>query len=121
VVCPEPLCGVVLHLLYGCEHALIQSLVPDGSVVTFDVGVLPRFAGLDMLDGNAACFGPFQQLRADVFKAIRHEVHRADCIGLVWHRQFFRTSPPTALASNSWRLFLALDESLSTELSVTTR
>ena len=54
VVSPEPVCGVVLHLLDCCEHVLIQQLVPNGSVVAFDTDVLLRLTRLDVLDRNAA-------------------------------------------------------------------
>ena len=38
----------------------------DGFVVAFDVGILLRLAGLDMLDGNAACLRPLMQAVAYV-------------------------------------------------------
>jgi len=44
----------------------------DGSIVTFDVSVLLRLAGLDMLDGNPVFLSPFLQLFADIFGAVVH-------------------------------------------------
>jgi hypothetical protein len=51
---------------------LIQPLVPDDSVVAFDVGILLRLAWLDVLDGNTPTFSLSQQLPADIFRAIVH-------------------------------------------------
>ncbi len=44
--------------------------MPDGSVVTLDIGVLLGLTRLDVLDGNPLLFGPFQQLATDVFRVI---------------------------------------------------
>ena len=44
--------------------------MPDGSVVAFDVGVLLRLSGLDVLNGNAACLSPLVQTITDVFRAV---------------------------------------------------
>ena len=44
--------------------------MPDGAVVTFDVGVLLGLAWLDVLDGDLPLLSPFHQLAADVFGAI---------------------------------------------------
>ena len=52
VVSPEAACGVVLHLRDCCKIVLAQPLVPDGSVVALDIGVLLRLAGLDMENRN---------------------------------------------------------------------
>jgi hypothetical protein len=59
-----------LGLLDAFDDVLVEPLMPDGSVVTLDVGVLLRLAGLDMLDGNPMFIGPFRQLVTDVFGAI---------------------------------------------------
>ena len=70
VVSPEPFCGVILNLLDCCKHVLIQPFMPDRSVVTFDIGVLLRLSGLDMLQGDTSVFGPLRQAAADIFRAI---------------------------------------------------
>ena len=44
--------------------------MPDDAVVALDLGVLPRLAGLDMLDGDAPFHGANQQLATDVFRAV---------------------------------------------------
>jgi hypothetical protein len=57
VVCPEPVSGSVLHLFDGIEQSLIEPVVAHGSVVTFNVSVLLRLAGLDVgeLDATLLC------------------------------------------------------------------
>ena len=44
--------------------------MPDCAVVALDVGVLLRFAGLDVLDGNPMFLSPYQQLATDVFRPL---------------------------------------------------
>ena len=44
--------------------------MPDCAVVALNVGVLLRFSGLDVLDGNTLFLSPFQQLATDIFGAI---------------------------------------------------
>lgn len=44
--------------------------MPEGAVVTFDVGVLLGLSWLDMLDGDAPVRSPYQQLATDVFGAV---------------------------------------------------
>ncbi len=83
VVSPEPLRGEVLGLplagrrllatavrLDVFDDVLVRPFMPDGAVVTFDVGVLLGLSWLDALDGNTLFLSPFQQLDADVFRAI---------------------------------------------------
>ena len=61
---------MVLGLLDGFDDVLVEPLMPNGAVVTLDVGVLLRLAGLNVLDGDLPLLGPFQQLAADVFRAV---------------------------------------------------
>ena len=44
--------------------------MPVCSVVAFDIGVLLRLAGLNVLYGTAACLSPLAQTIADVFRAV---------------------------------------------------
>ena len=44
--------------------------MPDGAVVTLDVGVPLRLSGLDVLDRDTAFPGPDQQLATDVFRTV---------------------------------------------------
>jgi len=44
--------------------------MPDDAVVAFDIGVLLRLAGLDVLDGNSMFRRPFHRLFTDVFGAV---------------------------------------------------
>ena len=64
------MCGVILCLLDGFDDVLVEPFVPDGAVVSLDVGVLLRLAWLDVLDRNPMFFSPFSQGFADVFGAI---------------------------------------------------
>ena len=61
---------MILGLLDGFDDVLVQPFVSDGAVVTLDIDVLLRLAGLDVLDGDAPLFGPDQQLATDVFRAV---------------------------------------------------
>ena len=60
----------MLRLLDGFNDVLVKPFMPDGSVVTLDLSVLLRLARLDMLDLDVALLSPFQELVADVFRAI---------------------------------------------------
>jgi hypothetical protein len=62
--------GEVLSFLDAFAVVLVKPLVPDCAVLTFDAGVLLRLSWLDVLDGKALFISPFQQLDADVFRAI---------------------------------------------------
>src|SRR5690606_1776047 len=44
--------------------------MPDRSVVSFDISVLLRLSGLDVVEGNALLLGPVYQGGTDVFRAI---------------------------------------------------
>jgi hypothetical protein len=52
------------------HDVLVEPFMRDGVVVAFDVGVLLWLSELDVLDGNSLLLCPFQQLAADVFRAI---------------------------------------------------
>lgn len=70
VVSPEPLRSEVLGLLDGFNDVLVEPFVPNGAVVSLDVGVLLRLAGMDVLDRDALFLSPDQQLATDVFRAV---------------------------------------------------
>ena len=53
---------MILSLLDAFNDVLVQPFVPDGAVAAFDVGVLLRLSGLDVLDGNPLFLCPFRQL-----------------------------------------------------------
>ena len=42
----------------------------DRAVVAFDIGILLRFSGLDILDFDPVFPGPLQKLPADIFRTI---------------------------------------------------
>jgi hypothetical protein len=56
------LCGEVLGLLDVFNDVLIKPFVTERAVVTFNIGVLLRLSGLDVLDDNSWFFSPFFQL-----------------------------------------------------------
>ena len=60
----------MLGLLDAFDDVLVEPLLPDSAVVTLDIGVLLRLAGLDMLDGYSQFLGPDQKLATDVFWAV---------------------------------------------------
>lgn len=66
----EPNCGNLLDLLNAFENEQVQPFVPDHSVVTLDICVLLRFAGLNVGQGYAAFLGPFHEGATDVFGAV---------------------------------------------------
>ena len=44
--------------------------MPDCPVVAFDISVLLRLSGLDVLDSDTLLLGPYSELLADVFRAV---------------------------------------------------
>ena len=60
----------MLGLLDAFDDVLVEPLLPDSAVVTLDISVLLRLAGLDMLDGYSQFLGPDQKLATDVFWAV---------------------------------------------------
>ncbi len=60
----------MLGLLDAFDDVLVEPLLPDSAVITLDLGVLLRLAGLDMLDGDAQFLSPDQKLATDVFWAV---------------------------------------------------
>ena len=44
----EPLCGKVFGLLDALDDVLVQTCVPDRTIITLDVGVLLRLTRLDV-------------------------------------------------------------------------
>ena len=70
VVGPEPTHCFVLHLLDCLEQGSGKPSVADRSVVALNVGVLLRFAWLDVLDPDALLLCPGEQRAADVFGTV---------------------------------------------------
>ena len=60
----------MLCLFDAFYNVLIQPFVPNRSVIALNIGILLRFARLDMLDCDVAFFSPFQELATDVFRSI---------------------------------------------------
>lgn len=61
---------MILSLLDAFNDVLVQPFMSNGAVVAFDIGVLLRLTGLDVLYGNPMFLGPFHQFFADVFGAV---------------------------------------------------
>lgn len=61
--------GRILHLLDRVEQGPCQPGVTHRPVVTLDIGVLLRLAGLDVLDPDTLLLGSAQQ-HTDVLRAI---------------------------------------------------
>ena len=57
----QPVCGHVSYLLQAVEDVAIEYLGTVGFVESFDIGVLCRFTGLDVLQGNALFLRPLSQ------------------------------------------------------------
>ena len=66
VVAPHPLRGELLYLVEVAPIILGQPFVANRSVEALNIGVLLRFAWLDVLDANALSAGPVQQRGTDV-------------------------------------------------------
>jgi hypothetical protein len=69
---PKPVRGKRLCVLNGFNDVLIEPFVPDRAIIALDIGILLRFAGLDMVRRNALFFSPCYQLSTDIFRAIVH-------------------------------------------------
>ena len=63
VVCPEPMGRCLLYLFDHVEQGLGQPAVADGAVVAFDVGVLLRLPGLDVIEFDPPCAWPMPSAR----------------------------------------------------------
>ena len=70
MVCPKPLCREQLSMLDAVEAVQIQPLVPGSSIESLDVGILGRFTGLDVQQGDLLLSCPVDQFVADVFRAV---------------------------------------------------
>lgn len=61
---------MMLCLLDCFNDVLIEPFVANSSIVAFNLSILLRLARLDVLDRDVAFFRPFQELAADVFRAV---------------------------------------------------
>ena len=61
---------MVLCLLNVFDDVLVKPFMAHRSIVTFDIGILLRLAGLNMLNADLTFFRPRQQFAADIFRAI---------------------------------------------------
>lgn len=70
VICPEPLCGGLLHVLNAFKQIVLEQLLPYISVIAFDIGVLLWITWLRIASGNPLLFSPLNQHMTDIFRAI---------------------------------------------------
>ena len=61
---------MLLCLLNVFNDVLVKPFMPHLAVVSFDVGILLRLAGLNMLNAYLTFFCPRPQFAADIFRAI---------------------------------------------------
>ena len=70
VVVDHPPVRGLANVFKACEQVVVQHFLAEGAVEAFDVGVLVRLAGLDVLDGHAIGFGPLREWLAQELRAI---------------------------------------------------
>lgn len=63
---------MVLGLLNGFDDVLVQPFMPEGAVVSLDIGILLLLSRLDVLDGDAPFLVLDQKLATDVFSAVAY-------------------------------------------------
>ena len=54
IVGPHPVSRIVLHLLNRLDQVVAEPVVADRPIVAFDIGVLLRVAGLDVIKPDTA-------------------------------------------------------------------
>lgn len=67
---PEPSGSVILDFVQTIEQVVRQPVIPDCTVVPFDIGILLRLTGLDEFDLNAALAWPSHKSTADLFRTV---------------------------------------------------
>ena len=70
IVAPQPLGCLILRLLKRLKQGLIEAFIAHGSVKAFNIGVLLRFAWLDINQHNAFALRPLLVVVADEFRAV---------------------------------------------------
>ena len=70
VIVPKPSRGKRLNLLFRFKQVLSKPVIPHGAVIALNVGVLLRFAGLDVFNPDIVLFGLMSQRGAEVFRAV---------------------------------------------------
>jgi len=70
IVFPDPIGGEVPNLIEITPKVLRQPLVSDRPIESFDIGILLRLAGLDVLELNPRLFGPTSDRPADIFRSV---------------------------------------------------
>ncbi len=70
VVAMTPVLCHAPNLVERGEHEAVQHLGAEGAVEAFDVGVLDRFAGLDVDQGDAVLLCPLPERSADELRAV---------------------------------------------------
>ena len=70
IVGPHAIGGIVLHLLNRLEEVVAEPVVAYRPVVAFDIGILLRVTGLDVIKPDALAFGSGDKDPADVLRAV---------------------------------------------------
>jgi len=70
VVAVQPVGRHVTHLLQVVEHVAVEDFGAVGLVESLDIGVLRRFARLDVLQGDALALSPQGQCVGDELRAV---------------------------------------------------
>ena len=70
VTVPKPSGSKCLNLLDGFKQVLAKPVITHGAVIALNISILPRLAGLDVLNPDIALFSPGCQRGADVFGAV---------------------------------------------------
>ena len=70
VVLDHPPPGGFPNVVEAREQILVEHLLAEGTVESFDEGVLVGFAGLDVLDRHALALGPLLEVLAQEVRSI---------------------------------------------------
>ena len=69
---PEPACCVILDVFDGLKMIPAKPFGSDGTIVSFNIGVLLRLTRLDVHQGTTCLFSPVLKRATDVFRGVVH-------------------------------------------------
>ncbi|MNG23722.1 hypothetical protein D3C85_1639290 [compost metagenome] len=70
VINPLPLRGKFLQFTQRAEQVMSQPVVAHCPVKPFDIGILLRVTGLDIVQPDVLLSGPFLELLTDIFRTV---------------------------------------------------
>jgi putative transposase len=91
--------SVVLSLLYAADDILVQPFMPDGTVVAFDLGILLRFSGLNVLDADSAHLCPGKPSDNAYIEAFNNRIQQ-ESLNAAW----FLSMADARQRINDWRV-----------------